>query len=36
MAIYAVIAKQLWYKDLIQGRRRPDGHLCCDCEAIMV
>lgn len=36
MAIHIMIAEQLWYNDLIQGRKRPDGHIYHDCGAIMI
>ncbi len=36
MSILIMIAEQLWYIDLIQGRKRPDGHPYHDCGAIMI
>ena len=36
MAIHTVNAKHLWYNDLIQSRKRPNGHSYRKCEAFMV
>ena len=36
MAIHGMIAKQACYYNLIQGRKRPNGHTWHDCEASML